>query len=175
MRRRLLAIAIVGCGLLSGCDLQQNIADRSDVGGANPTKAPQISAPLIATTSPTAAFSLSADQGHVVVVDFWGSWCGPCRQEQPDFNVIAARYQARGVVFVGVAMRDDEASVRAYLTTYAVPYPSVMDIDQSIAGNYNIASPPTTVVVDASGHVAQRFLGTTAGIGDELDALLAHP
>ena len=174
MTARLALLTVwISAALLSGCDLQQNIAQRSDIGGSSPSLAPQVSAPLLSAVVGTpATFDLTAQRGHPVVIDFFGSWCGPCRIEQPDLNALAQRYKSRGVVFIGVAMRDQSASVQAYLGDLKVPYPSVVDSDESIASAYNVASPPTTVVIDSQGHVVDRLLGTTVGLSDDLDRML---
>lgn len=153
--------------LLSGCGLQ---TDRTASGGAvqiTPSPAPELSG----KTTAGGQFALSASRGHPVVVDFFGSWCGPCRAGQPDLNSIATRYQARGVEFVGVAMRDDSTAVRGYEQTYKVPYPAMLD-DGSLAASYDIAAPPTIVVVDSHGNIVSKFLATTTGLASKLDALL---
>jgi thiol-disulfide isomerase/thioredoxin len=101
---------------------------------------------------------LAAERGHPVVIDFFGSWCGPCRRQQADLNAVAARYQPRGVVVVGDALRDDRATLRGYLTGLGVPYPAGLD-DGTVAAPFAVLAPPTTVVVDPRGRVAATILG----------------
>jgi thiol-disulfide isomerase/thioredoxin len=113
----------------------------------------------------------------VAVVDFWASWCGPCRAQQDQLDRLASTYAARGVVFVGVDMRDDAAQGRAYVSRFAVPYPSLDDPASSLASAWEVPAPPSTLVVDASGTVRQRVLGgvDSAALGRLLDQLLSAP
>ena len=165
--RRLLAIAgLPLCpALLAGCSLQQNLASQGDA--ATATMAAAISGPSLSG----APVSLSM-RGQVVVVDFWGSWCGPCREEQPAIDRLYATYHRRGVTFIGVDMLDDSAAGRAFERDYSVPYGSVEDSTGAIAAAYDVSAPPTLVVVERSGRIAGRFLGTLVGAAATLDKAL---
>jgi thiol-disulfide isomerase/thioredoxin len=149
----------------SGCGLQQDLSQRPAASG--PSNAPAIAAATLSGR----AFDWSAVRGHPLVLDFWASWCGPCRAEQKDLNAIASAFMSRGVVFVGVDMRDDDAAARAYESDFHVPYESVVDEDERISSLYDVAAPPTLVIVDASGRIVDRFLGTVVGVRDELRRL----
>lgn len=167
---RTMVIAAGLVGLLSGCGLQTGIESRSDLsGGANGRPAPS----LHGATLPSGTVDLASERGHPAVIDFWGSWCDPCRAEQPDLSALARRYQARGVRFIGVAMRDQPAAVRAYQQDFKVPYASVID-DGSIAADYDVAAPPTLVIVDSRGRIDTTLLGTVSGADHALDRLLAQ-
>ncbi|MDQ4006178.1 MAG: TlpA family protein disulfide reductase [Actinomycetota bacterium] len=97
-------------------------------------------------------------RGRVVVVNFWASWCGPCRKEQPGLQALSEEYADR-VQFVGVNFRDDAAAAREYLREFGVTYPSVTDPDGSIAHDFGIPYLPATVLADASGELRYRLLG----------------
>jgi hypothetical protein len=87
-------------------------------------------------------------------------------------NVLARLFAPRGVHFVGVDIRDDLASALAYSRDFRVPYVSIFDPGEATAGAWEVEAPPTIVVVDASGKVRGRFLGTLTGIEALLNTLL---
>lgn len=141
--------------LLAGCNLQRDIADDPNLGLPGPTVAP----PLVGATLDGGTFDLAARRGHVVVLDFWASWCGPCHRQQPELNRLAAEFLPRGVVFVGVDMRDDDPSGRAYIADHHVPYPSLGDESGDIAGRFDVPAPPMTLVISGDGRIVKRILG----------------
>ena len=118
-----------------------------------------------ATTLTGSRLSFASYRGHVVVVNFWGSWCAPCRQEAPTLAVTAQQYRPDGVAFLGVDVRDDTASALAFARDFAVPYPSVNDSSSVITQDFTavvpIAGTPTTLVIDRTGHIAGAVFGTT--------------
>jgi DsbE subfamily thiol:disulfide oxidoreductase len=108
--------------------------------------------------------------GHVLVVNFWATWCGPCRQEQPALQQVWARYGDRGVDFVGVNYRDDAAAARAWIDEFGVTYPSIADAAGGWADDFALRGAPTTFIADATGRI--RYLITGAVSADELSSVL---
>jgi thiol-disulfide isomerase/thioredoxin len=108
-----------------------------------------------------------------VVIDFWASWCGPCRAEQDELNSLVSRYAARGVQFIGVDIRDDSANAKAYVQEFHIQYPSVFDPASDDANSFNVVAPPTTLVVDGSGTIRLRALGNLVDVPITLDTLLS--
>jgi DsbE subfamily thiol:disulfide oxidoreductase len=106
--------------------------------------------------------SPSIYQGKVVVVNFWASWCGPCRREQPGLERLWREYRDRGVQFIGADFNDDRAAGLAYLDEFGVTYPSVSDPTGSLAFRFGMLAPPTTFVVDHEGRLRYHLLGAQA-------------
>jgi DsbE subfamily thiol:disulfide oxidoreductase len=115
--------------------------------------------------------------GHVVVVNFWATWCAPCEEEQPTLQQVWSEYRDRGVDFVGVNYRDDSAAAAAWIDRFGVTYPSVKDEPGGWADDFALRGAPTTYVADASGRIRFQISGAaTAGdLSDALDELLAVP
>ncbi|MHB8487579.1 MAG: TlpA family protein disulfide reductase [Candidatus Dormibacteria bacterium] len=112
-------------------------------------------------------------RGHVVVIDWWGSWCGPCHKEQPQLDVLSQHFTAQGVHFVGVDILDNRAAAQAYVLDFKVPYPSIFDPATVTADPWLVIAPPTIVVVDADGRIRGRFLGTLSGLQSLIQSLIA--
>jgi thiol-disulfide isomerase/thioredoxin len=116
-----------------------------------------------ATTLAGSRLSLSSYRGRVVVLNFWGSWCVPCREEAPVLAVASQQYAPAGVAFVGVDVRDTTASAEAFARSFGITYPSVADPSSQITLDFTavvpIAGTPTTLVIDRTGHIAGAVFG----------------
>ncbi len=127
------------------------------------------------TTLTGSKLSFSAYRGKVVVLNFWGSWYVPCREEASTLSVVAAQYQPSGVSFLGVDVRDTTASAEAFVHSFQITYPSVSDPSSVITLDFTavvpIAGTPTTLVIDRTGHIAGAVFGTVTY--PELTAILA--
>ena len=127
------------------------------------------------TTLTGSKLSFSDYRGKVVVLNFWGSWCVPCREEASTLAAVASKYQPSGVSFLGVDVRDTTASALAFAHSFHVGYPSVSDPSSAITLDFTakvpIAGTPTTLVVDRTGHIAGAVFGTVTY--PELTAILA--
>jgi cytochrome c biogenesis protein CcmG, thiol:disulfide interchange protein DsbE len=115
-------------------------------------------------------------RGDVVVVNFWASWCGPCRREQPGLQRLHEEYGGRGVTFLGIDFKDDPAAARTYLTEFGVTYPSVADQDGRLAHLFGIPYLPATIVVDAEGRMRYLMVGAQPeqAVREHVDRLLAE-
>lgn len=99
----------------------------------------------------------SSYRGKVTLVNFWATWCGPCRKEQPALQRLAEEYDGR-VQFVGVNFRDDQASAREYVREFGVSYQSVVD-DGPLANEFSVPYLPATILIDRSGEMRYLLLG----------------
>lgn len=124
--------------------------------------------------------SITALHGHPVVLVFWGTWCGPCRDEQPALNGMYAKWSPRGVDFLGIDLRDSTRQALAFQSQLEVPYASIADSDATLAFTYRIPSAPAIVFLDTRGRVADVVLGalgvmSAAGFDAEITKLLGTP
>ncbi len=105
--------------------------------------------------------SLRGLRGKVVLVDFWATWCGPCRVMTPVLQRMHTRYAARGLAVVGVNVDEDGPGiVPRFRQHYGVEYPMVYDVGMGASARYEIRSLPTLLVIDRDGHVRYRHSGT---------------
>ena len=98
-------------------------------------------------------------RGKTIVLNFWASWCGPCRDEMPLLQEGSERWQDRNVVFVGVDVKDFRRDARAFLDRFGVTYANVYDGKGSTVGRYGATRYPETFFVDAKGRVRWRIAG----------------
>jgi thiol-disulfide isomerase/thioredoxin len=101
-------------------------------------------------------------RGDVVVLNFWASWCAPCRAEAPTLNEAAARTADQGVRFVGVNVKDEKGPAQAFERTQSVGYPSLHDQPGRLLLQFRRVvpqTPPTTLVLDREGRIAAFFAG----------------
>jgi thiol-disulfide isomerase/thioredoxin len=128
---------------------------------------------LLADGSPWS--SLSA-RGSVLVVNFWASWCGPCRAEQPSLNQTARAYRGRGVKFIGINVRESRGAASSYVEEFKAPYPSLYDQAALNAVRLQAFALPSTFILDREGMVAYRLTGKTSVpiLSAQLDRLLGQ-
>jgi len=117
--------------------------------------------------------SLAELKGKPVVVNFWASWCKPCREEAPILEEGWRKYRERGVVFVGVNFQDDEDEARAFLQKFKITYPTGPDPGH-VAVDYGVLGVPETFFIDREGIIVNRFIGplTRERLADLVEELL---
>lgn len=103
--------------------------------------------------------SLSSYRGKVVLLNFWASWCLPCKEETPLLQRSWQRWQDRSVVFIGVNAKDFRGDARSFTRRYGVTYPNVYDGKGSTLGRYGVSGFPETYFLDTQGRVVYRIVG----------------
>ncbi|MBX3737836.1 MAG: TlpA family protein disulfide reductase [Candidatus Didemnitutus sp.] len=124
--------------------------------------------------------ALPVTQGRVVLVDFWASWCAPCKASFPALGQVHRDYDARGVTIVAVSEDDKAKDYAAFLKKYAPPFATVRDAAHKLAGAVKVPAMPTTLVLGRDGRVRAVFTGyhgeeTEKSLRAALDAALAEP
>ena len=101
---------------------------------------------------------LSDYLGNVVVLNFWGTWCPPCRAEMPALQRTWDEYKDKGVVFLGVAIYDEPVEVAAFAERYGITYPLAVDTGAKLIVDYNVTTFPTTFLIDNAGNEKRRIV-----------------
>lgn len=111
--------------------------------------------------------------GRPVVLNFWASWCGPCRIEMPHFERASLNYDGRATI-LGINQAESAETVAKFGQTTHVSYPLLVDEDSTINRQYGVANLPTTIFVDANGVIREVFVGTMnqAVLENKIDGLL---
>ena len=132
--------------------------------------APDFSVPFVANADGKASFQLSAYKGHPVLLDFWATWCGPCKAESPIVNRIAARYKDRGLVTVGVNTSDEDGLAANYAKGHGLTFPMAYDKGNVAARAFGVENLPTMVLISKTGKVMAIRMGMTSD--DEVDRMV---
>ena len=106
---------------------------------------------------------LSEYRGEVVLLNFWASWCGPCRQEMPYLEQLQDRYASYGFTVMGVNVEEDSSKARKMLKDVSVTFPILFDTSNSVSKAYKVAAMPTTVIIDRDGNMRYLHKGYKAG------------
>lgn len=118
--------------------------------------------------------TLSDYHGKVVIVNFWTTWCPPCREEMPAMQRSWEIIQNENMVMLGINLGEDEDTIFEFTASYPVDFPLLMDLDSSVTTDWPVRGLPTTYIVDPEGNIAYRAIGGRAWDAKEiLDRLRA--
>ncbi len=113
-------------------------------------------------------------KGQVVILNFWATWCVPCREEMPSLKKAWSRLRTEGVQLLGVATRDQREAVTEFKKKHNLEFPLPIDQDGSVASNWAVMAVPTAYVVNTDGRIAMRIIGGHEWESSELlDSILA--
>jgi cytochrome c biogenesis protein CcmG/thiol:disulfide interchange protein DsbE len=177
LRRAVLGLSILGL-VAAGCSRG---AEPAGPGGGPPARNATTAELLPTAVGTLPAFDLERYEkllgqlrGTPVLVNVWGSWCGPCRSEMPDLVAAHGRYGDR-VQFLGVDILDSRASARAFQSEFAMRFPSVFDPAGAIRDGLGLLGQPVTLFYDARGELASTWTGPIPPdeLRDRIEHLLA--
>jgi thiol-disulfide isomerase/thioredoxin len=126
--------------------------------------------PAAQAAAPT--LDLKAHAGKVVVVDFWASWCKPCRQSIPWLNEMQAKYAARGLVVIGVNVDAERPLADKFLAQTPVRFQLVFDAEGKLPQEYGVQGMPASFIFDRAGHLVEKRLGFQVASRDDYEQLL---
>ena len=106
---------------------------------------------------------LSEHRGEVVLINFWASWCGPCRQEMPLLSELHDKYKSLGFTVLGVNVEEDSSDARKLLSQMPVTFPVLYDNDSTVSKQYDVVAMPSTVLVDRNGNMRYLHKGYKPG------------
>lgn len=182
--RRLLLVLAAGVLALAGCTTGDGAVDVNNGGEfrfvegtqrgeviplGDRATAPEFSGTLLDGDD----FTSTELTGDIAVVNFWGSWCGPCRVESPEFQEVYAELRDEGVQFLGINVKDEDQLARAFEENFGIEFPSLADPRGEVAlafRDYPASAIPSTIVLDRQGRVAAVYTGAVAQ--DDLRAVL---
>jgi thiol-disulfide isomerase/thioredoxin len=124
-----------------------------------PWPAGRVAPPLTLTDLDGRAWDLAALKGQPVLLNFWATWCGPCRAEMPSLELLAARHERAGLVVLSVNYKEPVATIRRFLQTLPITLPILLDADGDAASVWTPRVFPTTVLIDRNGTPRSSVIG----------------
>lgn len=115
-------------------------------------------------------FTLASLKGRVVVLDFWASWCAPCRKSFPFLDALQKKHASEGLAVVGLTLEEDDDAVNGFLASIPVQFTIVRDTSQRTGDTFGIVAMPTTLLIGRDGVLAARFEGGDETVHQKIEA-----
>lgn len=149
-------LVLLGSQLLTPAQNQSNASSSPLVGHP----APDFTLAVLSAHAGTASkMHLAALKGKPIVLNFWASWCDPCKREAPLLEATWKSVQRQGIIFLGIDFQDARSDALKFLQTYGITYPSVVDDTGSTAINYGVSGVPETFFLDRRGVIVSKVTG----------------
>lgn len=143
--------------VLAACETQPATKAPTGEAAAAGTPAPALAGKSLNESAPPV--DLAAMRGKLVLVDFWASWCEPCRRELPELEALYRRHHAGGLEMIGVSLDEQRADAQAFLRDVIVSFPMIHDEGQALAKSWSPPKMPTLYVVDRDGKIVHVYEG----------------
>lgn len=173
-----LLIALAGAGLMLALIVVGLLLTQGDstIGSFSkpPAEKKESAPPFTLVLLDGKTFNFGDHKGKPVLINFFASWCLPCREEMPVLEKIAQEYNAKGVVSLGIAIDDTEAKMKDFVTRYGVTFPVGLDTTTTIQKSFGLYGIPTTYFIDKQGAINYSHSGAVTEdlLRHELDKLL---
>lgn len=166
MLRVILLIMLISVLLIAGCSGESNL-NGSGLGRITGCSVDSAQSPQLGEPAPDFQFqtpegqatSLSDLRGKAVLVNFWATWCGPCRMEMPFIQQVYNEWQERGLVVLAINLGEGSDKVTSFVESYNISFPVLLDTNQEVARGYNIQYIPTTFFIDRDGIIQDMKIG----------------
>ena len=118
--------------------------------------------------------TLSKLKGKVVLLDFWATWCAPCREAIPHLINLQKTHQEKGVEVIGMSVdKGDVETVRRFVKSMDIPYPIIITPEE-VSRNFGVTALPTTIIIDKEGKIRQKLLGFTSEISKQITSTIVE-
>jgi len=164
-------------GIVALCLLGLYVAGRRTAQKPKPTASGNFAPDFTVTDIDGRKLTLSDYKGKVVLLDFWATWCAPCREEIPHFVEMQAKYGPRGFQVIGISMDDDAKPVREFYQQYKLNYPVAVGDDKLAERFGGMLGLPVNFIIDREGRIHAKYTGATdvAMFDQSVSELLARP
>ena len=117
---------------------------------------------------------LAEQKGQVVMLNFWASWCGPCRKEMPLLEKIQQKYARLGFQLIGMNVDEDSAAAERFLQDISISFPVALDNTGKVSKQYNVSAMPTTVMIDRNGNIRNIHKGYKDGDEKQYEKMIKN-